>query len=151
MTKSICGADCENCGFGRNSGCKGCAKTKGCPFGKQCFIAKYIQIGGEENYKIQKQQLIDEFNSLNIDGMPKIHDLYALNGSFVNLEYPTPNGFKVKLLDDNEIYLGNQVECEFNDGSIIKCFGLVAGTDFLLVSEYGANCSNPELVLYRKR
>lgn len=149
--EAICGADCSSCDYGKNLKCKGCKETKGCPFGKQCFIAKYILTGGKDNYEIYKKQLIDEFNSLNIDGMPKIKELYALNGSFVNLEYTLPNGKNVKFLNDNEIYLGNQVECEFNDGELIRCFGLVAGMDFLLVSEYGANGDNPEIIIYRKR
>lgn len=149
--KSICGADCENCGYGKNSGCKGCENTNGCPFGKQCFIASYIKLSGMENYMAFQNQLIEEFNSLNIDGMPKISQLFPLNGAFVNLAYPMPNGKHVKLLDDNEIYLGNQVECEFNDGSIVKCFGLVAGMDFLLVCEYGENCTDPEIIVYKKR
>lgn len=60
-------------------------------------------------------------------------------------------GKTVKLLDDNDIYLGNQVECGFNDGELIKCFGLVAGLDFILVSEYGENCSSLEIIVYKKR
>ena len=149
--KSICGADCKNCGYGQNTGCPGCEASGGCPFGKQCFIAKYIKAGGIESFNSFKKQLISEFNALNIEGMPKIEELYALNGSYVNLAYPMPNGFEVKILDDSEIYLGTQVECEFNDGSLIKCFGLVAGMDFLLVSEYGINCSDPKIVLFKQR
>lgn len=95
--------------------------------------------------------MIDEFNSLNIPGMPAINELYAMNGVYVNLSYRMPNGKNLKLLDDNGIYLCNQVECEFNDGSITRCFGLVAGLDFILVSEYGENCSNPEIVIYKRR
>ena len=106
---------------------------------------------GKENYEVFKKQLIDEFNALGIPGMPEISELYALNGAFVNLAYPMPSGYEVKLLDDNSIYLGAQVESEFNDGSLIKCFGLVAGMDFLLVAEYGMNCSNPEIVIFKKR
>lgn len=151
MKESICKADCENCGYGKNSGCMGCQESHGCPFGKQCFIAKYISIGGFERYNLFKEKLIEEFNSLNIPGMPKINELFALNGAFVNLAYPMPSGKTVKLLDDKEIYLGNQVECEFNDGEIIKCYGLVAGMDFILVSEYGANCADPEIIVYKKR
>lgn len=151
MNKSICGADCTECGFGRDNNCKGCTESKGCPFGKDCFIYKYIKTGGMENYQAFKKRLIDEFNSLNIPGMPGIKDLYAINGSYVNLAYPMPNGYEVKLLDDKEIYLCNQVECEFNDGGLIKCFGLVAGMDFLLVAEYGENCTDSEIVIYMKR
>lgn len=149
--KSICGADCNNCGFGKNNNCRGCAQSKGCPFGKQCFVYKYISGGGADNFALFKKQLTDELNSLNVPGMPKIDELYPINGSYVNLEYPLPNGKTVKLLDDNDIYIGNQVECEFNDGELNKCFGVVAGMDFLLVSEYGENCSSPEIIVYRKR
>lgn len=74
-----------------------------------------------------------------------------LNGTFVNLNYPLPNGQYVQFLDDNDIYLGNQVESEFNDGSIIRCFGIFANMDFILVSEYGPNGDNPEIIMYKKR
>lgn len=151
MNKSICGAECENCGYGKNNGCKGCAESNCCPFGKQCFVGKYIKTGGEDGFKMFKDKLIKEFNELCVEGMPEIKDLFPLNGAFVNLEYPLPGGKTVKLLDDREIYLCNQVECEFNDGELIKCYGLVAGMDFLLVSEYGANCINPEIVIFKKR
>lgn len=149
--KSICGADCKNCGYGKNNNCKGCTESKGCPFGKQCFVYKYIKNGGTENFDLFKKHLVDEFNSLNVAGMPKIDDLFPINGAYVNLAYPMPNGKAVKLLDDNDAYLGNQVECEFNDGELIKCYGLVAGLDFLLVSEYGENCSSPEIVVFKRR
>ena len=148
---SICGANCNNCGYGKNNDCKGCKETNGCPFGKQCFIAKYILTGGKENYELFKKQLVDEINNLNIEGMPKIDDLNPLNGSFVNLSYPMPNGESFKLLYDDDIYLGNQVESEFNDGEIIRCFGILANMDFILISEYGVNGDNPELILYKKR
>ena len=114
-------------------------------------LFKYIKTGGKENYELFKKQLLDEINALNIPGMPAINELYAINGSYVNIAYPMPSGYEVKLLDDKEIYLCNQVECEFNDGELIKCFGLVAGMDFLLVAEYGENCVDPELVIYKKR
>lgn len=83
--------------------------------------------------------------------MPKINELFPLNGSFVNLEYPLLNGGNVKFLDDDEIYLGNQVECEFNGGEVNRCFGLVANMNFLLVSEYGEDGINPEIVIYKRR
>ena len=151
MRQSICGVDCNNCGYGKAKGCMGCADSNGCPFDKKCFIAQYINTGGVDGYHLFKEKLVEEFNSLNIPGMPKIHELFPLNGAFVNLAYPMPSGKAVKLLDDKEIYLGNQVESEFNDGELIKCYGLVAGMDFLLVSEYGANCTEPEIVVYKKR
>ncbi len=148
---SLCGAQCEGCQFGQNNNCKGCSETNGCPFGKQCFVAKYILTGGIENFNEFKMQLIEEINSLGISGMPQITELNPLNGVFVNLEYNLPNGEKIKFLDDSEIYLGSQVESEFNDGELIKCFGIVANMDFILVCEYGPNGSDPELIVYKKR
>lgn len=149
--ESICGADCNNCGYGKKQNCKGCKATGGCPFGKKCFVAKYILTGGKESFEELKTQLINEINDLKIPGMPKINELNALNGSFVNLNYPLPNGENARLLDDNDIYLGNQVECEFNDGELIRCFGVIANMSFILVSEYGPNGDNPEIVIYKKR
>lgn len=146
MSESICGANCNECMMKEK--CKGCAETKSCPFGKQCFIANYIILGGKEKYLEFKQKLITEFNELAIPGMPKVNDLYALNGSFVNLEYTLPSGKIAKFLDDDSIYLGNQLECELGDG---RCFGIVAALDFLLVCTYGENGADPELVLYKGR
>ena len=146
MSESICGANCSECMM--QATCKGCVETKGCPFGKQCFIANYITLGGKAKYLEFKQKLIAEFNELAIPGMPKVNDLCALNGSFVNLEYALPNGQTAKFLDDGSIYLGNQLECELGDG---RCFGIVAALDFLLVCTYGENGADPELVLYQKR
>ncbi len=149
--KSICGADCDNCGYGKSNGCRGCVNTKGCPFGKQCFVAKYILTGGKENYELFKNQLIEEINEITIPGMPKIKELAPLNGSFVNLSYVLPNGKSTDFLENDEIYLGTQVESEFNDGNIIRCFGVLANMDFILISEYGQNGENPELIIYKKR
>lgn len=149
--ESICGANCNNCEYGKKNNCNGCKNTQGCPFSKQCFVAKYILTGGYEKYNLFKNELINEINSLNITGMPKINDLNPLNGSFVNLSYPMPNSKSIQLLDNNEIYLGNQVESQFNDGSITRCFGILANMNFILISEYGPNGDNPELILYKKR
>ena len=81
--------------------------------------------------------------------MPKVEELYPLNGSFVNLEYILPNNKKVKFLNDDEIYLGNQLEYKSKD--IDRCIGIIANMNFLLVCEYGINGTNPELLLYKKR
>jgi len=137
--KSLCGADCANCQW--NSTCPGCDHEK-------CFIARYIKKDGKEAYEEFKRTVIDEFNSLGIPGMPKINELYALVGNFVNLEYPLPNGGTVKYLDDNSMYLGNQVECEHKED---RCYGMVACLEFLLVCEYGENGADPEIVLFKRR
>ena len=149
--EAICGANCEECKLLKNNKCKGCKNTDGCPFGKKCWIAKYIEVGGKTSFESLKKELINEFNSLNIDGMPMIEELYPLYGEFVNMDYPLPNGKHTKLLDDNETYLGNQVECLFNDDEIKKFYGILANMSFLLVCEYEENGSNPELIIYKKR
>ena len=103
---------------------------------------------GEDQFDSFKKQLMDEFNALQIVGMPKVESLNALIGSFVNQEYRLPNGKVVKFLEDGATYLGNQLACEFDDS---RCFGLVANMDFLLVCTYEENGANPELVIYKKR
>ena len=148
---SICGADCENCGFGKNKGCRGCHVANGCPFGKKCFVADYIKLGGMDAYSRFVNQLISEINAFDIPGMPKINELFPINGQFVNLIYTFPNGKKEKILDDGGIYLANRVECEYNDGTFARFFGVAADTDFIAVSEYGPNGADPELILYKKR
>jgi len=137
--RSLCGADCANCQW--SSTCPGCSDEK-------CFIARYIKKDGKEAYEEFKQALIGEFNALGIPGMPKIKELYALVGNFVNLEYPLPSGQTVKFLDNNSMYLGNQVECGSHKG---RCYGLLACVDFLLVCEYGENGADPEIVLFKRR
>lgn len=62
--------------------------------------------------------------------------------------YPLPDGGTVKFLDDNSMYLGNQVACEHGKG---RCYGMVACPEFLLVCEYGENSADPEVVLYKCR
>lgn len=148
MNQSICGANCAECPSQKS--CKGCAETNGCPFGKQCYIAKYILTGGMENYQIFKQKLIDEINDLRIEGMQRVTELYPLVGHFVNLAYPLPNGETVRFLKDDEMYLGAQVGNLF-DESGKTCFGVIARESFLLICTYGENCTNPELVLYQHR
>ena len=92
--------------------------------------------------------MINEINELHIDGLPRVDRLNALVGKYVNLEYTLPNGQKVKFLDDRKTYLGNQLESEFGGD---RCFGILAGMDFLLVCTYEKNGENPELVIYKKR
>lgn len=148
--ESICGADCSICGFKKN--CAGCKETCGSPFGGRCVAAEYIRVGGKDAFEQFKKRLICEFNALNIEGMPEIKELHCLCGSFVNLEYPLPNGDKVKMLEDKNIYLGNQVMPEFASGEEDDvCYGLVAGMNFLLVCEYRIGGASPEIVIYKRR
>lgn len=148
MKESFCGANCAECPITKE--CKGCVETNGCPFGNQCFIAKYIITGSLESYQDFKNGLINEINNLGIDGMEKVSELYPLVGNFVNLEYPLPNGNSVKFLNNDEMYLGAQVKNMFDDSGK-NCFGVIARESFILVCTYGENCENPEIVVYKHR
>lgn len=143
---SICGAECDKCVFKEN--CQGCEKTCGKPFGEECIAAKYIKTGGKNSYVEFKQKLLDEVNELLCqNGLPAAETLCELNGSFVNLEYTLPNGNKAKFLSDKKIYLGTQIEVDGLD----MCYGVVADTNFILISSYYENGENPELVVYKQR
>ena len=77
-------------------------------------------------------------------GRTKITAKYELPFLFCRLKRSP----KVKLLDDNVTYLGNQLESEFGGD---RCFGILANMDFIMVCTYEAEGANPELVLYKKR
>lgn len=94
-----------------------------------------------------KQQLMDEINALGIADMPEVNELYVLQGSFVNMEYNV-NGNVVKLLDDNAMYWGTQVE---KVGTENRCYGVAANERCILVSEYGKDGADAELVVLKKR
>lgn len=143
--KTICGIDCSGCGFKDN--CKGCAETNGHPFGGECVTAECYKAGGENCFITYKNHLIEEFNALGIIDMPTITTLCQLSGAYINSEYILTNGERVKLLDDTKIYLGYQVKKVNSD----RCYGLAADNHYLLVSEYGCNCTDPEIIVYRKR
>lgn len=118
------------------------------------YWKRYEELSDNGQFDEFKRQLINEINALGIEGMPKLEKLNALIGKYVNLEYTLPNGSKVRFLNDQKTYLGNQLECEFGSE---RCFGIVADMDFILVCTYdkdnvnGANAMNPELILYKKR
>lgn len=143
---SLCGAKCAGCPFAEN--CRGCSETGGRPFGGSCVAAEYIKIGGKESYDRFKSVLLTEINALlaSLEISP-IDELFELAGEFVNLEYRLPGGEKVKFLNDKSIYLGSQIEIS----GLGICFGVVADPSFILISSYGVNGSDPELVLYKKR
>ena len=112
------------------------------------YWKKYDELGDGGEYEAFKEQLAGEINALGIEGMPKVKKLNALVGRFINLEYRLPNGFNAKFLDDGTTYLGNQLESEIVPGLF---FGVLGCMDFIMISTYGENCSNPELLLYKKR
>lgn len=142
---SICGVDCcSECD--RKDACGGCVKTQGRPFGGRCIAAECIKRGGFDEFHALKKALIAEFNGLGIKGL-QIEDLHLLNGFLVNLEYRLPNGQSVKLLEDNNVYWGNQIEIPGSD----RCYGIAGDDTHLLVCEYGCGGAEPQIVLYKKR
>ena len=112
------------------------------------YWKRYEELSDNGQFEAFKKQLMEEINALQIEGMPKIENLNALVGKYVNLEYPLPSGFCVKFLNDETTYLGNQLESEFGGD---HCFGVVANMDFILIAAYEAEGANPELVLFKKR
>ena len=92
-----------------------------------------------------KLQLIEEINALGIKDMPRIDNLFVLQGSFVNISYHV-NGNLVKLLDDNASYWGTQIEK--SDG---RCYGIACDEHYILVSEYGKDGIDAELVIMKRR
>lgn len=142
---SMCGVDCCN-ECDRKEDCGGCMKTNGRPFGGTCIAAECIKRDGIDAFERLKKELIEEINSLGIKNL-QIDDLNLLNGFYVNLEYPLPNGQSVKLLEDDKVYLGNQVERPGSD----RCYGVVADDAYLLVCEYGCGGTEPEIIMYKKR
>ena len=112
------------------------------------YWKRYEELSDGGEFEAFRQQLIGEINDLHVDGMPRVDKLYALVGKDVNLEYRLPGGNRVKFLDDGTTYLGNQLEPEFGGE---RFFGVLASMDFILVSTYGKDGTDPELVLYKKR
>ena len=112
------------------------------------YWKRYDELSDDGQFESFKKQLITEINALRIEGMPQIDKLNALVGKYVNLEYRLPNGMKVKFLDDQTTYLGNQLESEIAEG---LCFGVLANMEFILVCTYEKDGENPELILYKKR
>ena len=112
------------------------------------YWKRHGELSDNGQFEAFKAQLIREINALHIDGMPPLEHLNALVGRYVNLAYPLPSGRTAAFLDDNKTYLGNQLPSDADEN---RCFGVLAGTDFLLVSAYGKDGADPELILYKKR
>ena len=111
------------------------------------YWKQHVHLGGAEEYEAYKRKLIEEFNDLHIEGMPKVERLNALVGRYINLAYRLPNGKTVKFLEDTATYLGNELACAYG-GS--RCFGIVANREFLLVCAYEEKGKDPELVMHKK-
>ena len=105
---------------------------------------KAHKIGVDEAADTDFDLTEEETNYLN----DYLESLNALVGRYVNLEYRLPNGAKVRFLDDQTTYLGNQLESEIVEG---LCYGVIANMDFIMICTYEQDGVNPELILYKKR
>ena len=94
-----------------------------------------------------KQKFIDEVNALNIPAMPVIDNLFVLQGSFINLEYKM-NGNTFSILDKEKSYWGTQVEKQNSGG---RCYGIACDEKYILVSEYGKDGADAEIVVLKRR
>ena len=112
------------------------------------YWKRYDELSDNGQFEAFKRQLIQEINDLHVEGLPKVEKLNALVGRYVNLAYPLPSGAAANFLNDQTTYLGTQLESEFGGE---RCFGVLAGMDFILISTYGPEGEAPELVLYKKR
>ena len=143
--QSICGSDCC-AACPQRAACGGCRETKGHPFGGTCVAAACVERGGMDAWESWKHAAMAELNALCIPDL-QIDNLVPLNGFYVNLEYRLPNGQAVKLLEDNKVYLGTQIERSGQE----RCYGVIADEAYLLVCEYGCNGADPEIVCYKRR
>ncbi len=150
--KTICGIDCSKC-YSKDN-CAGCMATKGHPLGGDCIVAECCHNKGKEQCseccsgecKI-KIKLMQEINELKIKDMPEVTELFELAGYIVNVEYPLPSGESVKFWKNSNIYLGTRLQKAGSN----RCFGVAADENYILISEYGENGADPEIILYKKR
>jgi len=91
-----------------------------------------------------KKAFIEEINAL---GIPELHidNLYVLQGSFINQPY-TVGGNTFHVLDDNATYWGNQIQKK--DG---RCYGIACDDEYIVVSEYGNDGEDAQLVMIKRR
>ena len=94
-----------------------------------------------------KQKYIDEVNALNIPDMPVFDNLFVLQGSFISLEYKM-NGNSFFVLDKDKSYWGTQVEKLNSNG---RCYGIACDEKYILVSEYGKDGADAEIVVLKRR
>lgn len=93
-----------------------------------------------------KEELIKAFNALEITDMEEVTELNQGKGSFVNLDFPLPNGQFIKLWDEDKTYYINQLEKKGSE----RCYGLTADEKYLLVCEYGEGGSEAEIVVFKR-
>lgn len=93
-----------------------------------------------------KEKILKKNHEINIPELKSITSLNNLEGSFVNMECELPNGTIGKVLDDNKMYYGTQVEKQNSD----RCYGIAADENQIAVFEYGTDGVDGELVAWVK-
>lgn len=142
----LCGNSCcESCEL-KDIACPGCGETNGHPCGGTCAAAECIQARGLGAMYTQEMAIAKEVNELQIEGL-SVGGLNLLLGGYINLEYLLPSGSRVKLLDDKRVYWADQIPRQDCDGY----YGVVADDKLLLVSAYGCEETEPEILVYKKR
>lgn len=91
-----------------------------------------------------KKVFIEEVNALGIKEL-YVSNLFVLQGLFINQSYNI-EGNEVRMFDDNAFYWGNQIMK--SDG---RCYGIACSEKYIMVSEYGKDGSDAELVILKKR
>ena len=122
-----------------------CYMAANCPAGRNCFVRNYIALGGERKFLEFVERTIIEFNRLNIPEVPKVLELAPIDGRKFNFSYTLPNNSYAKLLDDDSTYLGAVIIQDI----VTYCF--IAGADFLLISSFIEDCTEPEIVMFKRR
>ncbi|MGN0522428.1 MAG: hypothetical protein ACI4IQ_07310 [Eubacterium sp.] len=93
-----------------------------------------------------KNKILEEIKNLGIKEFESLNSLNLLDGSYLNLEVPLPNGNKTKLLNDDKKYYANQIDIAGTD----RCYGVAADDRFIVVYKYGCEGANAELVLIKQ-
>ena len=99
--------DCKECSAFNK--CGGFISNSDKSFSRDCIARRLIVKNGFNSFLDFKKKVINKINNLGIKEL-KVDDLNLLSASFVNLEYELENGTKVKLLNNNNVYLGQQIE-----------------------------------------
>lgn len=116
-------------------------------FERKCHFDKYANLA-QGNYEAFKRRALVRINKIMDDErLPFIEELSEYEGAFVNIEYTLPNGKKIKLLDDNDMYLAAQVE----NPELEICYGVVIDAGCIIIGSYDYEGSNAKLLLYRQR
>lgn len=74
-----------------------------------------------------------------------VNNLFVLQGSFINQPYLF-NGNTIQLFDNQAFYWGTQVQK--TDG---RCYGIACCERYIVVSEYGNDGADAEIVLLKRR